>query len=173
MAQNPRDQSLQNGMFDNANDGFNYNTFYSHGQGYGPNLTADPELADVHSPYNVAAYQHTQAWQHSVAATSSFAPSHQNISARSYYGVPPPTSSTPFQNIPSYATGSHGLQQYSHSLDPSIVSSAEDHSRSYGPTMPMYSSSAPLDTIAPAALHSGVYLNGNRPIQTPPTQVCS
>jgi hypothetical protein len=176
MAQNPRDQNLQNGMFDNANDGFNYNNFYSHGQGYGANLTVDPDLPDVHSPYNAAAYQHTPAWQHSVASTSSFTPSHQNLSAfvnpaRGYYGVTPSTSSTPFQNNTSFA--SHGIQQYSHSLDPSMVSSVGDQSRSYGQTMPMYSSAAPSDTIAPAALHPGVYLNSNRPTQTAPTQVRS
>lgn len=179
MAQNPRDQGLQNGMFDNANDGFNYNDFYSHGQGYGANLTADPELPDAHSPYNnAAAYQHTPAWQHPVAATS-YAPTHQNPSAfvnpsaRNYYGVMPPTSSTPFQSNTSYA--SHGLQhqQYSHSLDPSMVSSVGEHSRSYGQAMSMYSSAAPpSNTIAPAALHANTYLNGNRPVQTPPSQVC-
>jgi hypothetical protein len=176
MAQNPRDQSLQNGMFDNAPDGFNYNNFYSHGQGYGANLTADPDLPDVHSSYNAAAYQHTPAWQHPAASTASFAPAHQSPSsfvnpARSYYSVPPSTSSTPFQNNPSFA--SHGLQQYSHSLDPSLVTSVGDHNRSYGQTIPMYSSAAPSNTIAPAALHPGAYLNRNQPIQTPPTQVCS
>lgn len=180
MAQNPRDQSLQNGngMFDNANDGYNYNNFYSHAQGYGANLAADPELPDAHSPYNAAAYQHTQAWQHPVASTS-YAPQHQNPSAfvnpaaRNYYGIASPTPSTPFQNNPSYA--SHGLQhqQYSHSLDPSMVSSVGDHSRSYGQVMPMYSSAAPSNTISPAALHANNYVNGNRAVQTPPTQVCS
>lgn len=178
MAQNPRDQSLQNGMFDNANDGFNYNNFYSHGQGYGANLTGDPELPDSHSPYNAAAYQHTPAWQHP-AASASYASTHQNPSAfvnpaaRNYYGVTPPTSSTSFQNNASYA--GHGLQhqQYSHSLDPSMVSSVGEHSRSYGQTMSMYSSAAPSNTVAPAALHANTYMNGNRPVQTPPTQVCS
>jgi len=167
MAQNPRDQSLQNGLFDNANDGFNYNHFYSHGQGYGANLTADPDLPDVHSPYNTVAYQHTPAWQqHPVASTASFNPSHQNPSAfvnpaRSYYGVPPSTSSAPFQSNPSFA--GHGVQQYSHSLDPSMVSSVGDHSRSYGQTIPMYSTAAPSNTIAPAALHPGAYLNRTQP----------
>ncbi|QDS68325.1 hypothetical protein FKW77_010691 [Venturia effusa] len=177
MAQNPRDQSLQNGMFDNANDGFNYNNFYSHGQGYGANLTADSDLSDPHSQYNTAAYQHTPAWQHPVASTS-YASPHQNPSAfvnpsaRSYFAVTPPTSSsTPFQNNNPYA--SHGLQQqqYSHSLDPSMVTSVGEHGRSFGQTMPMYSSAAPSTTIAPAALHANAYLNGNRPVQTPPTQL--
>ncbi|TID17420.1 hypothetical protein E6O75_ATG08166 [Venturia nashicola] len=176
MAQNPRDQSLQNGMFDNANDGYNYNNFYSHGQGYGANLTADPELTDAHSPYNAAAFQHNPAWQHPVAS-SSYAPTHQspsafaNPAARNYYTSTPPNASTSFQNNPPYA--SHGLQHqhYSHSLDPSMVSSGGEHNRSYGQTMSMYSSAAPSNTISPAALHANTYMNGNRPVQTPPIQM--
>lgn len=177
MAQPPRDQSLQNGLFDNPDDGFSYNSFYTHGQGYGENLTVDPDLPDVHSPYNAAAYQHTPAWQHPAStSTSSFAPSHQNPAAfvnpaRSFYGVTPSTSSTPYQNNPPFA--SHGLQQYPHSLDPSLGTPVRDINRSYGQTMPMYTSAAPSNTIAPASLHPGAYLNGNRSTQTPTTQVCS
>ncbi|KAE9979811.1 hypothetical protein EG328_000659 [Venturia inaequalis] len=176
MSQNPRDHSLQNGLFDNANDGYNYNNFYSHPQAYAANLTADPDLPDSHSPYNPSAYRHNPSWQHPVASTS-YAPTHHNPAAfvnpaaRSYYGVAPPTSSTPFQNNASYASHALQHQQYSHSLDPSMVSSVGEHSRSYGQAMPMYSSAAPSNTISPAALHANTYVNGNRPVQTPPTQM--